>query len=154
MPINITEHHKLIFQGLVCPYCKLPSVLVDSAVVYGEGANYGWMYYCGPCKAYAGCHKGTKKALGRLANEELRKWKIEAHKYFDMLWRLGFMKRSTAYKRLSKWLDIPKEYTHIGMFSVKTCKEVVIFAKTVMNDERRLDLDFGADPKTEYFEID
>ena len=30
------------------------------------------IYICKPCDAYVGVHKGTDKALGRLANKELR----------------------------------------------------------------------------------
>jgi hypothetical protein len=39
------------------------------------------------------------------------------------------------------------------MFSIKTCKDVVYFSKQLMNDNRRLDLDFGAEPVTQYFEL-
>lgn len=114
-------------QGKVCPYCGQDSALVDSAMIYHT--SYGWAYWCKPCDAYVGCHKGTQNALGRLANKELRGWKIVTHEYFDKLWRGKKMTRQEAYKWLSESLGLPAEYTHIGMFSVSTCKKVIELVK-------------------------
>ena len=50
-------------------------------------------------------------------------------------------------------LEIPIEYTHIGMFSIETCRKVVEYSKQFLNDQRRLDLDFGVEPKTPYYNI-
>lgn len=90
------------------------------------------IYYCDLCDALVGVHKGTKQALGRLANKELRFWKKRAHLYFDNLWKQkmqqGFSKtkaRHNAYKWLSDAMEIEPKYTHIGMFGVEECKEVV-----------------------------
>ena len=77
------DKRQLIFTGKICPYCGKETELIDSAEVY-HGVSYGWMYICRPCDAYVGCYKGTKKALGRLANAELRKYKHEAHGVFDL----------------------------------------------------------------------
>jgi hypothetical protein len=66
---------------------------------------------------------------------------------------LKLMKRSEAYAWLSERMGIPKEFTHIGMFSVKSCKEVTRLSKQALNDNRRLDLDFGAEPQTPYYDI-
>ena len=49
---------------------------------------------------------------------------MEAHAAFDPIWKDGYMKRKEAYKWLSKQLDIPEQYTHIGMFGAETCKIV------------------------------
>jgi hypothetical protein len=94
------------------------------------------IYYCAPCQAWVGVHKGTNKALGRLANAELREWKKEAHKYFDPLWQAkikqGYTKtqaRRRAYKWLSQQMGIPVKETHIGMFDVDQCKQVVEICK-------------------------
>lgn len=149
--MELSHEQKEILKGRICPYCKAKTNYVDSAIVYGK--SYGMIYYCDPCKAWTGVHKGTNKALGRLANYELREWKKEAHLYFDKIWQLNIMKRKEAYAWLSNKLGIPTQYTHIGMFSVKTCQEVVYLSKQFLNDNRRLDLDFGQEPVTEYFEI-
>lgn len=94
------------------------------------------IYICKPCNAYVGVHKGTDKAFGRLANEELRGAKILAHFYFDQIartslinkiWREyipGFTNRNKAYLWLSRQLNIPIEQCHIGMFDVEQCNRV------------------------------
>ncbi len=147
----LTERQMQILCGRICPYCGRMTEYVDSSIVYGR--SYGMIYLCRDCMAYVGVHKGTDKALGRLADAELREAKKEAHLYFDKLWQLGIMKRKEAYSWLSECLGIPVEYTHIGMFSVNTCKETVRFAKQFLNDNRRLDLDFGVEPKHPYYDI-
>ena len=121
--MQLTPRQQLILQGKICPYCGRDTEYVDSAAIYGR--SYGMVYLCRECKAYVGVHKGTNKALGRLANAELREWKIKAHGYFDPLWKQGVMGRKDAYKWMSEQLNIPPEYTHIGYFSVETCKQIV-----------------------------
>lgn len=120
----------LVLSGKVCPYCESKTKYVDSSVVYGK--SYGMIYYCEDCKAWVGVHNGTDKALGRLANAELRGWKIKAHALFDKLWRKkmqqGFSKkeaRGKAYSWLTEELGIEPEETHIGFFDVDQCKKVV-----------------------------
>jgi hypothetical protein len=150
--MNLTEIHKQMLKGKICPYCKNKSNLVSSTEIYNK--DFGYIYLCRPCDAYVGCHKNTTNAKGRLANKELRELKKEAHKYFDMIWRdLQILSRDGAYKWLSDMLDLPSEYTHIGMMGVDKCKEVIYFSKQLLNDNRRLDLDFGVEPQTEFFEI-
>jgi hypothetical protein len=145
------KQKELFYSGKTCPYCSKPTLFTDSAVIY-HGRSYGMIYLCKPCDAYVGVHKGTDKALGRLANADLRHWKKEAHKYFDLIWQKGLMKRTNAYSWLSKQLSIDPEYTHIGMFDVYQCKATVEASKQLLNDNRRLDMDMGAEPPTPYFE--
>jgi uncharacterized protein YbaR (Trm112 family) len=123
-----------LFDGKTCPYCNQPTQYVDSKRVYMK--SYGMIYLCEPCGSWVGVHEGTNKALGRLANRELRKWKKNAHKYFDPLWqkkmRQGCSKkdaRHKAYKWLSEQMGIDFEFTHIGMFDVDQCKQVVEICK-------------------------
>lgn len=148
----LIEKHLKIINGENCPYCFDEPEYVDSEEIYGK--SYGMVYLCRPCNAYVGVHKGTNKPLGRLANKELRKWKKEAHEYFDKIWKLKINTRKESYKWLSIHLDIPSQFTHIGMFGVDTCKEVVRLSKQLLNDNRRLDLDFGAEPVTPYYETE
>ncbi len=110
-----------------CPYCGEVPEFVDSDAVYN--VSYGMIYQCKPCNAYVGVHKGTDKALGRLANKPLREAKIAAHAAFDKLWKEGSMSRKDAYKYLSGRLSIPIQYTHIGYLSVATCKQVVLISE-------------------------
>ena len=119
-----------------CPYCQKKAELhMDSSIVYRK--NYGPIYLCQCypfCDSYVGCHPDSTAPLGRLANKQLRYWKKQAHKYFDVLWKEDKMKRSDAYKWLSEKLDIPGKRTHIGMFDVKTCKTVVELCKPYSNE--------------------
>lgn len=111
-----------------CDYCGCVAEFVDSAEVY-HGRSYGMIYLCRKCNAYVGVHKDTDEPLGKLANAELRKWKMAAHDSFDLLWRNEcapfYRKRKEAYKWLSEQLGLPKDQTHIGMFDIDKCKQVI-----------------------------
>lgn len=121
-------------QRVVCPYCDVDAVLMDSAEVY-NGRSHGNIWLCMNCRAYVGVHKNDdmNRPLGRLANAELREWKKKAHAAFDPLWK-GKMRRDNCskgkarkagYTWLAKQLGIPFDECHIGMFDVDMCKRVV-----------------------------
>lgn len=108
-----------------CPYCGLLVVLGDAAYIYygQEGLNSVWV--CGnypACDAYVGCHPGTTRPLGRLANATLRRWKRAAHDAFDDLWRRKMVRdncsksaaRTAAYAWLQRALNLSAEACHIG----------------------------------------
>lgn len=116
-----------IFAGKICPYCKRETEYIDSIYIYGK--SYGMVYICKPCDAYVGVHDGSNKALGRLANKELRYWKKQAHHYFDQIWKSNLKNRHQAYAWASEKLNVPADYTHIGMFGVDTCKRLVELCK-------------------------
>ncbi|MCF0055541.1 zinc-finger-containing protein [Dyadobacter sp. CY356] len=121
---------------VVCPYCSEKAKLVDSACVYGK--SYGLIYLCKPCDAYVGVHKGTNTPLGRLANKDLRSWKMKAHAAFDPLWqrKLGIklsqdphykkkFARGSGYNWLSQQMGLTRQECHIGMFDIEQCKKVI-----------------------------
>lgn len=117
-----------------CRYCQTPAVLTRYGDVdYPYFVDYGPIWVCAPCRAWVGCHPGTEKALGRLANAELRKAKQEAHAAFDRLWQRKIKKeqcsksyaRKAGYRWLSEQLGIPFKKTHIGYFDVEQCRRVV-----------------------------
>jgi len=110
--------------NVICPYCDMQAELTDSAEVY-NGRSYGLIYLCRKCWAYVGVHKGTKTPLGRLANSELRRMKIYAHRAFDHIWKDGHESRKGAYKWLANELGIDGKDCHIGMFDVDMCQKVV-----------------------------
>lgn len=119
-----------VTNGKKCPYCEGKTEYEDSSIIYGR--SYGMVYICKPCDAYVGVHKGTDKALGRLANKELREAKKKAHAYFDPLWKRAVAKgrkkheaRNSAYKWLAKEMGIERDDCHIGMFDVASCEKVV-----------------------------
>jgi len=144
---KLDEFDQKIISAQICPYCGEKPVFTDSKVIYGK--SYGMVYYCKPCDAYVGVHKGTENALGRLANKELREAKKNAHYYFDQLWnkklRIWMRKkekhskkeissmrrivRNQAYSWLSKKMGLPAEHTHIGMFTIERCEQVIELCK-------------------------
>lgn len=116
-----------------CPYCQAPARLVDSEELYGRSYGYAWVCSKRPvCDAYVGCHPGTTKPLGRLADKPLRDAKMKAHQVFDPRWRNvqepGRTKRQTrmrAYAWLATQLGITNQECHIGLFDLETCAQVV-----------------------------
>ena len=115
--IELTENQTKVIQGKICWYCGVKTELIETL--------FGYQYKCPKCFAYVGCHKGTKKSLGRVANKDLRAARQQAHKAFDAIWKKGYMDRCEAYKWLGEKLGLPKKYRHIGYFGVDTCKRVV-----------------------------
>lgn len=129
------EPKKYVYPG-PCPYCGDRVVRKQSQVVYGLGRDYGWLYTCASypkCDAYVGCHPGSTRPLGRLADPELRKWKNAAHAAFDPLWKRKMERdacskneaRTAAYAWLSKMTGIVPDKCHIGMMDVTACQWVV-----------------------------
>ncbi len=110
-----------------CPFCNSRVSIVDSAKIYGR--SYGFIYLCSAypnCDARVGCHPGTIKPLGTLADKELRRWRSLAHRQFDPLWQLGVFKtRDAAYKWLSKTMKLPLRNTHIAMFNIRQCQRAI-----------------------------
>jgi hypothetical protein len=121
MPKNLTQ------QVPVCPYCGHVSKMVDGQTIYPHRPDlYQKMFHqCAPCDAYVGCHPGTIKPLGRLANAELRRAKSVAHAAFDPLWQRRPTHRRDAYAGLAKQLGIAVKDCHIGEFDLELCRRVV-----------------------------
>lgn len=123
-----------------CPYCGDEAKLFESSEhIYSK--DYGPVWQCQCCFAYVGCHPGTNKALGRLANKELRGWKMAAHKAFDTLWHYKIKKqgcrraiaRGKAYKWLAAQMGIENNECHIGYFTVEQCRRVVEICQPIKN---------------------
>ena len=125
------SNFNLIIKGKICPYCHSKTEYINSEEIYGK--NYGNIYICRACSAYVGVHKGTDKALGRLANKELRELKKVAHFHFDKIAKTslineiwpeyieGVSNRQKAYLWLAKQMNIEPDYCHIGMFDEHQC---------------------------------
>lgn len=129
----------------ICPYCNKRSKLVTGAEVYPHlpHLHKNPIYQCQPCDAYVGCHPGTTKPLGRLADLSLRRWKMRAHAAFDPIWQERLerrrlvdqmynkgMARGGRYKRLAELLGIPKDQCHIGLFDVELCQRTVMICNS------------------------
>lgn len=118
-----------------CPYCNTPSTFHQSSAAFYNGRNYGPVWACIGCMAWVGCHKNSKifAPLGRLANKELREWKIKAHAAFDPFWRRKVVRDNTSkgearragYTWLAEQMGMSKKECHIGFMDVSECKRVV-----------------------------
>lgn len=121
----------LVLRGWSCPYCGAPTELVDDTEIYGR--TFGTRcYVCRPCGAWVGCHKGTDRALGRIANKELRELKRQAHEAFDPIWEKGFLPQKAAYMVLSAAFGLPPDQTHIGMFDEEMCMKVTRLSTLIL----------------------
>lgn len=123
-----------------CRYCQNEAPLLrfgDAGYPYQR--DYGPTYVCTPCGAWVGCHRGTTKALGGLANAELRQAKIDAHAAFGPLWQRKIARdkcnkghaRRAGYKWLAAQLGLPVSKTHIGYMNLEECQKVVEVCKAV-----------------------
>lgn len=128
----------------ICPYCGEFAKHVKGNVIYPHRSDLAFknFYLCEPCKAYVGCHDGTLRPLGRLADADLREAKQAAHAAFDPIWRARWERKSAAdpaykksmarggrYKKLAELMGIPKDDCHIGMFDIAQCRQVVALCK-------------------------
>ncbi len=115
----------------ICRYCGGVIRLVPAAAIYGTAAakrlelEQEWIYQCQNCNARVGCHKGTTRPLGDVANESLRLKRIETHRVFDSFWRSRRMTRSQGYRWLSAQMGLSKRRTHIGGFEMDQCQQVI-----------------------------
>lgn len=85
---------------------------------------------------------------------DLNSMKDMAHKYFDQIWEFKYCERNEAYQHLANYLGIPEPKAHMRFMDYKTCKKVVEWSVMMLNDMRRLDLDFGVEKlKHPYYEL-
>jgi len=124
---------------VVCPYCDLPATLVSGDIIYPHRPDLRTkvFYQCEPCDAYVGCHEGTTRPLGRLADKELRKYKKDVHAAFDPIWQLHKENsRREAYQWLAEKLQINYRDCHVGMFDIETCKRAIVFCKERLGSKK------------------
>ena len=86
----------------ICRYCGGVIRLVSAQAVYGSavkrlGLEKEYIYQCQNCNARVGCHKGTKRPLGHVANETLRLKRMETHQVFAAFWKSKGVSRTKGY---------------------------------------------------------
>lgn len=114
----------------ICRYCGGTIRLVPAETVYGASTGRlrkknEKIYQCQNCGARVGCHKGTDRPLGNVANEMLRLKRIETHQIFDSFWKRQHISRAAAYKWLAKKMNLPEGAAHIGDFEMDQCQKVI-----------------------------
>lgn len=129
---------------VICPYCGKDAPRVTGKEVYPHRPDLqkGWFYACFPCGAWVGTHRNGNP-LGTLANADLRRARTAAHKVFDPLWRDNpNLSRTKAYEWLSKAMGTLPEQTHIALFDVNQCQQVVALCarlRAEMKEKSRAD---------------
>lgn len=112
----------------LCDYCGNPAIRVHGDAIYPHRRDL-WakrFLMCKPCDAWVGVHENSEwKPYGRLANKELRQWKMKAHREFDWIWKEGHMRRKQAYYWLAEAMDIDVHECHIGKMDIEGCKQVI-----------------------------
>ena len=119
-----------IVRGLKCPYCHCKTELVEEEEIYGA-VIYGRKYRrcLEDSSHYVGCYRSPNHlSLGRLADDELRQRRMDAHEVLDALWtglKPVFESRQKTYDVLSDLFEVPKEFFHIGMMDVAWCDYLI-----------------------------
>lgn len=116
----------------LCAYCAAQLILVPDTAVYQRSYG-GHVWWCQPCEAFVGCHKGGYMPKGRVAKAGLRKLKIEAHALFDAFWKAAIElrgwsqhdARKAAYQWLADAMGLSVELCHIGMFDDEQTQRVI-----------------------------
>ena len=83
----------------------------------------------------------------------LKSLKDQTHTYFDKIWELKYLTREEAYTWLAQYLNVTEPQAHMSTMDAHTCKQVIIGSIQILNDMRRLDLDFGVPLMHPYYQI-
>ena len=92
-----------------CDVCGSDKVrYTNNAEIYhGKQCGNGYCYLCDNCGASVGVHNTkSKKPLGRLATEEMKRLKMQCHYKFDPLWKKYNFKRTDCYGYLAHKLGL------------------------------------------------
>lgn len=129
----------------ICLYCDEKARKTTGVEIYPSRPDLAEKIFwkCDQCGAYVGCHPGTDRPLGRLADAELRGAKMTAHDAFDALWKRKHGQRhspkmgsrSLAYAWLAEKLGIDMNDCHIGYFDVTTCRRVAAICCEAISEE-------------------
>lgn len=76
-------------QRVLCDYCCRSAAFVTGDRLYPHRPDlYNLNFWaCKDCDAHVGCHKGTDKPMGRLADKPLRDAKRLAHRWLTLFGR-------------------------------------------------------------------
>ncbi len=118
-------------KDLPCPDCAERGRAV--MMVFHPRSKYGPFYGCPhypDCTATHGAHPNGAP-LGTPANKATKTARIEAHAWFDRLWKgkNGLMNRSAAYAWMREAMEMTAEQAHIGNFDTATCSRLIELVK-------------------------
>ena len=69
-------------------------------------------------------HQATLLFIGTLANQALRRKRMEAHTAFNRLWEEGYMSKKAA-RWLQVQMGLPERKADIAKFSELRCQQVI-----------------------------
>lgn len=122
-----------------CPYCGSPAVLRSADGIYYDNSRDMKLYVCKnypQCDSYVRVHAGTNIPAGTMANRRLRALRAEAHRYFDRLYKSGYMTKDDAYHWLAGILDAPLSQAHIGYLGEYYCQVVIDESRKLLERKR------------------
>lgn len=128
-----------------CNLCGGRVECISNDKIYGRRYGSGYCYRCTECGAYVGTHKPwPDKALGILADAEMRDWKMKCHGLFDALWKDAKNRRKRRrqlYIRLAGEMGISVEACHFGYFDLQQLKRAYQILE-VWKDNPPEDMDY------------
>jgi len=90
------------------------------------------------------------KEVSHLADNKIVKYKRtlfelkdQAHLYFDQIWKFKHCTREEAYKHMAEWFSVSEPEVHMANANEEMCKNIIWRSIQLLNDLRRLNLDFG-----------
>jgi len=111
-----------------CLRCREPAALYR--------IHYTPVWACRRCDTRVGCHEGTNRPLGVLADEQTRSLRRQVHGAFDHIWmegeRAGVARadaRHRAYLWLARNLDLQPERCHVALFDAEMCDRALAFLR-------------------------
>ena len=130
-------------RGELCPYCHGTTKKISGGEIFGHGKGFDHilMFKCsGTCDAYCGSkfYQGQRVSIGSLANKELRELRKKCHLLFDAQWkgkRNEKLSKKKAYVWLQKFMNLPDELAHFGMFNIEQCNKVIEELSNKTNNE-------------------
>lgn len=108
-----------------CPYCGSTVELRSADGIYQDNRRDTWLYVCRnypQCDAYVRVHAGTDIPVGTMADRKLRALRTEAHRYFDRLYKSGYMSKQEAYGWLAGIISAPLSQRTLGTWGSITAR--------------------------------
>jgi hypothetical protein len=118
--------------GVLCHYCGEKATQVRGATLYPfhYSLRDHIFWRCEACDAHVGCHQGTARPLGTLANNSVRRLRAQAHRHFDSLRKSKGRTRSEAYAWLAAKMELPLEACHMALMDYDMCAQVIDICRT------------------------
>ena len=108
--------------------------------MHHEKSKGGQLYVCSrypACDSYVGVHSGTILPKGTLADQNLRRKRIQTHRIFDQIWKRGILSKQDAYRWMADKFCLNPKDAHIGNFSDYMCDQLIQEASKVLHNNQK-----------------